>query len=1096
MAYRKTTFFNRKFNIGLKTDLPNSVPINKLGAIAALKLTAVAVSVLSFSSNAAALGLGALEVQSNLDQPLNGVIELRLSDGDDINSIEALIASRDDFLSLGIDYPNYMGNINLTVDSSGGVSTLRVNSSDVVINEPFIHFLVRVNWAGGSFLREYTALIDPPVYGAETPRSLSEPKAVGTDQTYQVEEYEDIQVEELEEPVLADSDVFDELSEQDVVYEEDTIDFDEPAIEEAEPEEYLAEETDIETDVQTDVQTLEYEETAEAEPYIEEEAADEDYQVEAQSISTDAQYGPVASGESLSIIAQELQRQFPDLSIYQIMRVLFDENRNSFINENINGLMKGAVLNLGDLDAIRAVDIAEARNFFYQQVSEWDPSLLVASTDDSDDGLRVGQDEYNYEDLLGDTSGDSAAVSGSDLTDDTFQVGASTDTQSFVSASEGDNREGEVIALQQQITDLESSLSSSSLENQELVERISILEGQLTDMNRLLSLDVEDAELASIEATLADQNNNENDSGALQDDLVSQVDALLDDGSAVLGDEAVIVEDEFSEIIEDPSLSDGALDELASDFNDGSSEILDDALVEIDDGLESSDEVFELGDDTLNGSLEDALNDELIVEESDLVEPVAASSVNAAQPSFIEKIKTMIVDNGLWKLIAGIGGLLLVGLAAIVFRRKRADEEFEISMLSIETQSQSVTKSSTPSSDEEGEAKAGDRETSFLTVYSDSDAVVQADEVDPIAEADVYIAYGRDEQAEEVLLDGIASKPGRVDIKQKLLGLYHKNNNVEGFERIAEELYSQKSSLTSDLWQEVSLMGMDIAPNNPLFAVSVAELLSVNDDQAEPAETAISDPVNVQDEVEEVTIEDASEAIDMALAEDDESINLINFDDGRSEVSELDRVEIDALDLDDDESIDDDYRDDFNSPNLDSDVGDEKTVFDKSDEVLVTVLADDVLDEKVDLDDVIEFDAGDAEPEVDQGSKDNDIEVLSNDSIADIDITDDMSLEPVEDDVLELDSIDASSDSDRDADEDSAVDIQLIDEVTMTHEVSGLEIDDQYNEAKTQFELAKVFVDLGDQEGAKKILDDIIANNDNDDDVVEDAIELLDSLES
>ncbi len=335
-----------------------------------------------------------------------------------------------------------------------------------------------------------------------------------------------------------------------------------------------------------------------------------------------------------------------------------------------------------------------------------------------------------------------------------------------------------------------------------------------------------------------------------------------------------------------------------------------------------------------------------------------------------------------------------------------------------------------------------------------------------------------------------------MDIKQKLLGLYHKNNNVEGFERIAEELYSQKSSLTSDLWQEVSLMGMDIAPNNPLFAVSVAELLSVNDDQAEPAETAISDPVNVQDEVEEVTIEDASEAIDMALAEDDESINLINFDDGRSEVSELDRVEIDALDLDDDESIDDDYRDDFNSPNLDSDVGDEKTVFDKSDEVLVTVLADDVLDEKVDLDDVIEFDAGDAEPEVDQGSKDNDIEVLSNDSIADIDITDDMSLEPVEDDVLELDSIDASSDSDRDADEDSAVDIQLIDEVTMTHEVSGLEIDDQYNEAKTQFELAKVFVDLGDQEGAKKILDDIIANNDNDDDVVEDAIELLDSLES
>ena len=61
---------------------------------------------------------------------------------------------------------------------------------------------------------------------------------------------------------------------------------------------------------------------------------------------------------------------------------------------------------------------------------------------------------------------------------------------------------------------------------------------------------------------------------------------------------------------------------------------------------------------------------------------------------------------------------------------------------------------------------------------------------------------------------------------------------------------------------------------------------------------------------------------------------------------------------------------------------------------------------------------------------------------------------------------------------------------------AGVSSNFKYNEAKTQFELAKVFVDLGDQEGARKILDDIIAAGDDNDDVVEDAIELLDSLDS
>ncbi|MEO0369311.1 MAG: hypothetical protein AAF197_11080, partial [Pseudomonadota bacterium] len=128
-------------------------------------------------SPASGLGLGSLEVQSNLDQPLDGIIELRLADGDELSSVRARIASREEFQDLNIDYPDYIGSVRLAVEERGGVPVLRV-ISDSAINEPFLHLLVRVDWTGGSFLREYTALIDPPTYAADAPPAISQPNVV------------------------------------------------------------------------------------------------------------------------------------------------------------------------------------------------------------------------------------------------------------------------------------------------------------------------------------------------------------------------------------------------------------------------------------------------------------------------------------------------------------------------------------------------------------------------------------------------------------------------------------------------------------------------------------------------------------------------------------------------------------------------------------------------------------------------------------------------------------------------------------------------------------------------------------------------------
>lgn len=940
-----------------------------------------------FSSASFALGLGSLEIKSNLDQPLNGAITLNVSPGDDLDTLTAVIAPRSDFESLGIDYPAYLADIGVVVDQLGPQPLLRVTSNDVIIKEPFIHFLIRVEWSGGSFLREYTALIDPPVYAAEAPQAVSEPKFVGTDERY-----------------VSDDQPFEPQSEAQV------------------------------SDIVDDEQVSET-----ASDDLGESQFSEDLSIDssaAQQSATDAQYGPVVRGESLSLIAQELQKQFPDLSIYQIMKVLFEENSESFIDNNINGLIAGSVLRVGDLDAIRAVDIVEARGFFRDQLSAWDPSLLNSG---SDSAVSVSDDNYNFGSSFDDQDSDS---SGSSTTSDSFQVGSSSEQSNLVNADQGGNREGEVLALRSEITQLETSLASSELENQELSERISILEGQLADMNRLLELGVENSGLAQVEATLAQQNT---------DELAFAEDSALDN----IGVDSQ--EDELDSLLSDVV---GDTDQ-AGEEGDGSIEEF------LDDSSESLAEGEALEDDDLLAAL-DGGSDAGDSVESDLsdteVAPAAAPSTTASTQSsapeptgFFAGLIESVTSSGVGKIIAGVGALLLAFIALFFIRRRRADEEFEISMLSIESNSQTqdttqhssdaASLSATQSASVESVAENPDKETSFLTVYSDSDAVVQADEVDPVAEADVYIAYGRDEQAEEVLLDGIASQPDRLDIKQKLLGLYHKNRNVEGFERVAEELYSG-GEIGAEPWQEIVQMGQELSPANPLFSTSGVELVNAVDMNSEisvegddisevlttPEEDS-SEAASVEDiadespeddaplELSNSTLEDAVDAINSSESGDEaDPIELINFDDGGSEISELDEVEIDALNL----GVDD-------APK----------------------------DLTVDVDNVVQL-VSEEESSVIEIDLDNE-EVL------------DFSAAPLDEEI----SFD---------DDDGERDLREV------QEVSDLEIDSGYDEARTQYELAKVFVDLGDEDGARRILNELVANDSNDSDVMDEAKELLKSI--
>jgi pilus assembly protein FimV len=89
---------------------------------------------------------------------------------------------------------------------------------------------------------------------------------------------------------------------------------------------------------------------------------------------------------------------------------------------------------------------------------------------------------------------------------------------------------------------------------------------------------------------------------------------------------------------------------------------------------------------------------------------------------------------------------------------------------------------------------------------------------DPIAEADVYMAYGRYTQAEELLKGSIAEQPDRNELRIKLLEVYHGAKNADAFEREAEALRSRLSGTSDPLWDNVVSMGMEVCPDSPLFS--------------------------------------------------------------------------------------------------------------------------------------------------------------------------------------------------------------------------------------------------------------------------------------
>ena len=177
------------------------------------------------------------------------------------------------------------------------------------------------------------------------------------------------------------------------------------------------------------------------------------------------------------------------------------------------------------------------------------------------------------------------------------------------------------------------------------------------------------------------------------------------------------------------------------------------------------------------------------------------------EPSFMERM----LDNPIILLAAAALVALLVGLGVYKTRQRRKIAEVDSAFLESRLQPDSFFGASGGQRVDTNDGAA----TGSSMVYSPSQ-LDAADDVDPVAEADVYLAYGRDLQAEEILKEALRTHSGRVAVHQKLLDIYAKRRDASAFQTMANEAFKLTGAQSPE-WARICEQGLAIDPSNPLY---------------------------------------------------------------------------------------------------------------------------------------------------------------------------------------------------------------------------------------------------------------------------------------
>ncbi len=780
--------------------------------------TLMLVGGLTASSQLLALGLGELTLKSALNQPLQAEIELVETDGLSQWEIKPALASSNDFERAGVDRLYFLTKITFKVEGDRVVLTSREP-----VNEPFLNFLVELNWPSGRVLREYTLLLDPPTFQEESIQPLvttpAGPSAV-------VAATETTTIAAPAQPVAVNR-------------------------------------------------------------WDSEPAAPGTYKVQ--------------PNDTLWEIALQT-RPASGVTAQQMMVAIQNENPNAFIAGNINRLKTHQVLRIPDADAIKRVSFGQA----------------VAEVDRQNRAVSTGAAQIDATGRAGTATAAAAAKDGGEVR----LLSAKSDNAESAGAS-GDANQGAGNGRQQELeNDLAIALENvdkSRRDNQELRERLESLEEQINTLQRLISL--KDDQLATMQVGGAEQS----------------AEPVADDAAVAPVTDAGVSESatETTQAAE----SEAVQGEESVDFN----------YAQPADAVAETEPVADV-DAAAKAAEEKARRERIaamLAQQEEQQRP---------QPTLLDEM----ISNPQYPL-AGFGVLVLLGLliARSLKQRKAAkqqEEEFtdeELAFVDADAEPSSLDdfdfdddelSSADVDLDDEhadvdldlGMDDADHHEDQFETVAQTEDV---------ISESDIYIAYGKFEQAVDLLSDAIEKEPSRSDLRLKLLEVYVEMDEAEAF-AAAEAGLNQLGDRTASQQAE-QLRNRLSSPMTPAavagaFAADAAAGLSLDDDIPALDESMGDDFADALD---------FGDALDLSedMAEEDNAavLDLGDSESGLEEVPTLDLDDGLEFDLDD------------SAPELAADLND---AADGDDEF-------DIGAESAADNDTLDFDLGDFEPEAPVAAK-------------------------------------------------------------------------------------------------------------------------------
>lgn len=756
---------------------------------------AVALAILSGGgvTSAEAAGLGRLTVQSALGQPLRAEVEVTSVSPDEAESLKARIASPEAFSRVGLQYKEALSGVRMDVENRGGRYFIKVTSSRP-INDPFVDLVVELSWASGTFSREYTFLLDPPtqqnanqanrsgnapVAGAATAAAATGAAASGSSAVR-------------------------------------TID---PA---------TGRLVNQERGAQGRSQAASQPTEAKQQPAVQAKAG--------RDASSEGGTVTVGQGETLGMIAARVRPASATLD--QTIVAIYRTNPTAFIQNNPNLIRQGRTLTIPSEGEIAAIDSTEAgrqlrmaaRDFrsYKERMAGTTPEVatgngsstasgaISAKVDDERGGQAGSQDRLELSRSEGGKDEQGSAVGARDAEAQVAREAALKEANSRI--AELEKNVGALKSMlelkDKSLADLQAQLEKARVAGAQVSGTVAAAATAAADKARDAASKVADkaaAEKAAAEKAVAEK---AAQTKAAADKLAAEAKAAADKVAAEKAAAEKAAADKAAAekaAAEKEAADKAAADKAAADKAAAEKAAAEKAAAEQDQSkpAEGTDkDAVERAAADAKAEVERVTNGDAD-KSKDMPKPAPVND-GEEQGGLIEGLSQnslLLPGLGVAALAAGLGFWMLR-------RRRREDDGFSDSISADEFSANSLF------------GTTGGQSVDTMTGASTQITTISEStptEVDPIAEAEVYIAYGRETQAEEILREALKRQPERQAIRLKLLEIYSGRKDTVAFGQMAREMHDMTGGLNEE-WSKVVQMGAALDPDNALYGDGTADL--------------------------------------------------------------------------------------------------------------------------------------------------------------------------------------------------------------------------------------------------------------------------------